>query len=66
MGPGITRLAAKVIAVDYQGTTVRYFLDIDGFRLQMIGTIDGLPLAEGTAVTVTIRASDCVVLPDDT
>jgi hypothetical protein len=31
----------------------------------MIDTIDGSPLAEGTAVTVTIRGSDCVLLPDD-
>jgi putative spermidine/putrescine transport system ATP-binding protein/spermidine/putrescine transport system ATP-binding protein len=65
MGPGVTRLAAKVAAVDYQGTTVRYFLDVGGFRLQMIGTIDGSPLAEGTPVTVTIRGGDCVLLPDD-
>jgi spermidine/putrescine transport system ATP-binding protein len=65
MGPGVTHLAARVNAVDYQGTTVRYFLDVDGFRLQMIDTIDGPPLAEGTAVTVTIRANDCVLLPDD-
>jgi len=27
--------------------------------------IDGKPLAEGAAVTVTIRASDCVLLLDD-
>jgi putative spermidine/putrescine transport system ATP-binding protein/spermidine/putrescine transport system ATP-binding protein len=60
-GPGVTRLVARVTAVDYQGTTVRYFLDVDGFRLQVIDTIDGPPLAEGTSVTVTIRGSDCVL-----
>jgi len=65
MGPGVTRLAAKVTAVDYQGTTVRYFLDVEGFRLQAIDTIDGQPLAEGTAVTITIRGNDCVLLPAD-
>jgi len=63
--PGVTRLAARVTAVDYQGTTVRYFLDVDGFRLQVIGTIDGPPLAEGTPVTVSIRAGDCVLIPHD-
>ena len=65
MAPGVTRLAARVTAVDYQGTTVRYFLDVDGFRLQVIGTIDGSPLAEGTPVTVSIRAGDCVLIPHD-
>ncbi len=65
MAPGVTRLAAQVTAVDYQGTTVRYFLDVDGFRLQVIGTIDGPPLAEGTPVTVSIRAGDCVLIPHD-
>jgi putative spermidine/putrescine transport system ATP-binding protein/spermidine/putrescine transport system ATP-binding protein len=62
---GATRLAARVAGVDYQGTTVRYFLDVGGFRLQAIDMIDGKPLAEGAAVTVTIRASDCVLLLDD-
>jgi hypothetical protein len=42
-----------------------YFLDVEGFRLLMIGTIDGPPLAEGTIVTVTIRGADCVLFPDD-
>jgi ABC-type Fe3+/spermidine/putrescine transport system ATPase subunit len=65
IGPGVTRLTAKVTAVDYQGTTVRYFLDVDGFRLQMISTIDGPPITEGTAVTVSIRGSDCLLLRDD-
>jgi putative spermidine/putrescine transport system ATP-binding protein/spermidine/putrescine transport system ATP-binding protein len=63
--PGATRLPARVAAIDYQGTTVRYFLDVDGFRLQAIDMIDGRPLAEGAAVTVTVRASDCVLLRDE-
>jgi putative spermidine/putrescine transport system ATP-binding protein/spermidine/putrescine transport system ATP-binding protein len=65
-GPGATRLVARVAGVDYQGTTVRYFLDAGGFRLQAIDMIDGRPLAEGAIVTVTIRASDCVLLLDET
>ncbi|HXJ79834.1 MAG TPA: ABC transporter ATP-binding protein [Candidatus Methylomirabilis sp.] len=65
MESGATRLVARVVAVDYQGTTVRYFLDVAGFRLQAIDRIDGQPLAEGTTVTVTIRGSDCVLLSDD-
>jgi putative spermidine/putrescine transport system ATP-binding protein/spermidine/putrescine transport system ATP-binding protein len=64
-GPGATRLVARVAGVDYQGTTVRYFLDVGGFRLQAIDMIDGRPLAEGAMVTVTIRASDCVLLLDE-
>jgi putative spermidine/putrescine transport system ATP-binding protein len=63
--PGVTRVAARVTAIDYQGAAVRYFLDVDGFRLQAVDRIDGQPLAEGTAVSVSIRASDCVLLPDD-
>ena len=63
--PGATRLSARVTGVDYQGTTVRYFLDVGGLRLQAIDMIDGRPLAEGAAVTATIRASDCVLLLDE-
>ena len=63
--PGATRLHARVAGVDYQGTTVRYFLDAGGLRLQAIDMIDGQPLAVGAAVTVTIRASDCVLLLDE-
>lgn len=63
--PGATRLHARVVGVDYQGTTVRYFLDAGGLRLQAIDMIDGQPLAEGATVTATIRASDCVLLLDE-
>ena len=63
--PGATRFDARVAGIDYQGTTVRYFLDAGGFRLQAIDLIDGRPLAEGAIVPVTIRASDCVLLLEE-
>ena len=54
---------AVVTTLDYQGTTVRYFLEAHGLRLQAIGMIDGRPIPEGTHVEVKIRPADCVLLP---
>jgi putative spermidine/putrescine transport system ATP-binding protein len=64
--PGATRLIARVAGIDYQGTTVRYFLAVGGFRLQAIEMLDGLPRTEGATVTVTVRASDCTLLQSTT
>jgi putative spermidine/putrescine transport system ATP-binding protein/spermidine/putrescine transport system ATP-binding protein len=63
-GPGVTRLSGRVAAVDYQGTTARYFIDVAGTRLQAIGMIDGAPLVEGAVAEIAIRAADCVLLED--
>ena len=60
----ITRLNGRVAAVDYQGTTARYFIDVAGIRLQAIGMIDTEPLAEGARIEIAIRAADCVLLKD--
>jgi putative spermidine/putrescine transport system ATP-binding protein/spermidine/putrescine transport system ATP-binding protein len=61
---GVTRLSGRVAAVDYQGTTARYFIDVGGTRLQAIGMIDTAPLAEGADIEIGIRAADCVLLKD--
>jgi putative spermidine/putrescine transport system ATP-binding protein/spermidine/putrescine transport system ATP-binding protein len=61
---GLTRLSGRVAAVDYQGTTARYFIEVAGTRLQAIGMIDGAPLAEGDEVEIGVRAADCVLLKD--
>jgi putative spermidine/putrescine transport system ATP-binding protein/spermidine/putrescine transport system ATP-binding protein len=60
---GASTFDAVVTTLDYQGTTVRYFLEAGGLRLQAIGMIDGRPIPEGTKVQVTIRPADCVLLP---
>ena len=39
-----------------------YFIDVAGTRLQVIGMIDGAPLAEGAPIEIAIRAADCVLL----
>ena len=70
LGPGspaaddVTRLHGRIVAVDYQGTTARYFIDIAGARLQAIAMIDTAPLPEGAEIEVGIRAADCVLLKD--
>jgi putative spermidine/putrescine transport system ATP-binding protein/spermidine/putrescine transport system ATP-binding protein len=61
---GLTRLNGRVVAVDYQGTTARYFIDVAGTRLQAIGMIDTAPLSEGAEIEIGIRAVDCVLLKD--
>jgi putative spermidine/putrescine transport system ATP-binding protein/spermidine/putrescine transport system ATP-binding protein len=61
---GLTRLNGRVAAVDYQGTTARYFIEVAGTRLQAIGMIDTAPLAEGAEIEIGIRAADCVLLKD--
>jgi putative spermidine/putrescine transport system ATP-binding protein/spermidine/putrescine transport system ATP-binding protein len=58
-----TRLTGRVAAVDYLGTTARYFVDVAGLRLQAIALIDGRPFAEGSDVELLIRAADCISLP---
>jgi putative spermidine/putrescine transport system ATP-binding protein/spermidine/putrescine transport system ATP-binding protein len=60
---GDSTFDAVVTTLDYQGTTVRYFLEAGGLRLQAIGMIDGRPIPEGTKVEVSIRPADCVLLP---
>jgi putative spermidine/putrescine transport system ATP-binding protein/spermidine/putrescine transport system ATP-binding protein len=62
--PDATRLNGRVSAVDYQGTMARYFIDVGSTRLQVIGMIDGAPLAEGAPVEIGIRAADCVLLEE--
>ncbi len=66
-GPQDGRLAfpAQVETVDYQGQAVRYFLAVAGHQLQAINAIDERPIAQGSAVTVSVRARDCVLLPAD-
>ena len=60
----VTRLRGRVAAVDYQGTTARYFIEVAGTRLQAIGMIDKAPLSEGAEIEIGIRAADCVLLKD--
>ena len=66
--PAEGRLAfpATVETVDYQGQAVRYFLQAAGRQLQAINAIDERPIPEGTAVTVSVRPRDCVLLPPGT
>ena len=61
--PGTTRLTGRVAALDYLGTTARYFVDVAGLRLQVIAMIDGRPHPEGSDVELSIRAADCIALP---
>lgn len=49
--------------VDYQGLSARYFVAVGERRLQAINPIDRRPFREGAAVTLALRARDCVLLP---
>ncbi|MEQ8965080.1 MAG: ABC transporter ATP-binding protein [Azospirillaceae bacterium] len=56
-------LSGTVSAVDYQGQAARYFVEVAGHTLQVINPIDGAPYGEGTAVALSLRPKDCVLLP---
>ena len=58
------RFSGTVTTVDYQGQLARYFVSARPHELEVISTIDGSLLSEGTPVTVTINGSDMVVLDD--
>ncbi len=62
-GDGTVSLRGRVTAVDYQGQAARYFLDVGEHKLQALNPIDERPVAEGSEVSVRIRARDCVLLP---
>jgi len=62
-GERAVSLRGRVTAVDYQGQAARYFLDIGEHKLQALNPIDQRPVAEGSEVSVRIRARDCVLLP---
>lgn len=61
--PNTSSFEAGVTHVDYQGQSARYFLAVGNHQLQAINAIDGAPLPTGTDVSVTLRASDCIILP---
>jgi putative spermidine/putrescine transport system ATP-binding protein len=54
---------AVVEAVDYQGQAARYFLRLGERQLQAVNMIDESPFAEGTTVSLRLRARDCAALP---
>jgi len=55
----------NIDAVDYQGQAARYFVTVDGLRLQAINMIDQRPHHEGSDVNVSFRLHDCTVLPEN-
>ena len=59
---GATVLRGRVSDVDYLGVTARYFVEIEGHRLQVIDTIDDHPLKEGQVIDLGVRPQDCVLL----
>ncbi|MGF1609610.1 MAG: ABC transporter ATP-binding protein, partial [Kiloniellales bacterium] len=59
---GATVLRGRVADVDYLGVTARYFVEIEGHRLQVIDTIDDHPLKEGQVIDLGVRPQDCVLL----
>ena len=58
----ITSLAGRIETVDYQGQSARYFVTVGDHSLQVINPIDQRPFAEGTEVSVQVRARDIVLL----
>ncbi|HMA14008.1 MAG: ABC transporter ATP-binding protein [Bacteroidota bacterium] len=60
--PGATSFAGRIEAVDYQGQAARYFVTVGDQSLQVINPIDQRPYAEGTEVSVAVRARDIVLL----
>jgi len=60
--PGATSFAGRIEAVDYQGQAARYFVTVGDQSLQVINPIDQHPYAEGTEVSVAVRARDIVLL----
>jgi putative spermidine/putrescine transport system ATP-binding protein/spermidine/putrescine transport system ATP-binding protein len=59
---GTTSLAGRIETVDYQGQSARYFVTVGNHSLQVINPIDQRPFAEGTEVSVQVRARDIVLL----
>lgn len=56
----------KVEAVDYQGQLVRYFVDVNGEKFQvlnMLGTAGAME--EGQQVSVRFKSEDCVAVGED-
>ncbi len=60
---GTSILPGGVEAVDYQGQAARYFVSVNGHQMQAVNAIDERPFRKGEAVSVRIRARDCVLLP---
>ncbi|MGF1631032.1 MAG: ABC transporter ATP-binding protein [Kiloniellaceae bacterium] len=58
----VTSLAGRIETVDYQGQSARYFVTVGDHSLQVINPIDQSPFAEGTEVSVQVRARDIVLL----
>jgi putative spermidine/putrescine transport system ATP-binding protein len=59
---GMSRLSGLVAAVDYQGSTVRYVIDLGGQRLQALNMIEDEPFAEGERIQIAIQQRDCVLV----
>ncbi|EDM69807.1 spermidine/putrescine ABC transporter, ATP-binding protein [Roseobacter sp. AzwK-3b] len=60
---GVISVPATVQTVDYQGQSVRYFVQAGDTQLQAINMIDGHPFAVGTKVNLHLRPQDCAALP---
>jgi putative spermidine/putrescine transport system ATP-binding protein/spermidine/putrescine transport system ATP-binding protein len=60
---GVISVPATVQTVDYQGQSVRYFVQAGDTQLQAINMIDGHPFAVGTKVDLHLRPQDCAALP---
>ena len=60
---GVISVPATVQTVDYQGQSVRYFVQAGDTQLQAINMIDGHPFAVGTKVNLHLRPHDCAALP---
>ncbi|MEA2782000.1 MAG: putative spermidine/putrescine transport system ATP-binding protein [Rhodospirillaceae bacterium] len=62
IAPDASRLQGIITAVDYQGSTVRYVVDLGGQRLQALNMIEGEPFAEGEQIQIAIQEQDCVLV----
>jgi putative spermidine/putrescine transport system ATP-binding protein len=57
----------RIEAVDYQGQLVRYFVDIQGHKFQVLNMLSiGGALTEGQTVSVRFRPEDCIAIGENT
>lgn len=59
-------LKGRIEAVDYQGQLVRYFVDVNNQKFQVLNMLTvGKALTEGQNVSVRFHSSECVAVGED-
>lgn len=59
-------LQGRIEAVDYQGQLVRYFVDVNTEKFQVLNMLTGgKALAEGQKVSVRFQSAECVAVGED-